>query len=56
MGQRRTNRKPEKVCRGCGRSFEWRKKWKACWNEIRYCSERCRRRKQMASPPESNQR
>ncbi|WP_416378454.1 DUF2256 domain-containing protein [Enterobacter roggenkampii] len=21
----------------------WRKKWAKCWNEVKYCSERCRR-------------
>lgn len=22
--------------------FEWRKKWSSCWDEVRYCSTRCR--------------
>ena len=34
--------KPEKVCLQCGRSFEWRKKWEKNWDEIKYCSDRCR--------------
>ncbi|MEQ9298537.1 MAG: DUF2256 domain-containing protein [Cyclobacteriaceae bacterium] len=34
---------PEKICVTCGRPFTWRKKWNACWEEVRYCSERCRR-------------
>lgn len=34
--------KLEKVCVQCGRSFEWRKKWEKNWNEIKYCSDRCR--------------
>ncbi|MDR9878500.1 DUF2256 domain-containing protein [Pseudomonas allii] len=25
--------------------FTWRKKWARCWEEDRYCSERCRRTK-----------
>jgi len=25
--------------------FEWRKKWSACWDEVRYCSSRCRNQK-----------
>ncbi|CDN16580.1 hypothetical protein RintRC_0546 [Richelia intracellularis] len=29
----------------CQRPFTWRKKWKDCWNEVKYCSERCRRRR-----------
>ena len=34
-----------KVCPVCGRPFQWRKKWKDVWEEVRYCSERCRRRR-----------
>ncbi|NYS60287.1 DUF2256 domain-containing protein [Vreelandella salicampi] len=34
---------PEKTCAHCKRSFTWRKKWARCWNNVRYCSERCRR-------------
>jgi len=36
---------PEKICPVCKRPFTWRKKWKKNWNEIKYCSERCRREK-----------
>jgi hypothetical protein len=35
--------RPTKTCPICGRPFQWRKKWKAVWDEVRYCSERCRR-------------
>jgi hypothetical protein len=34
---------PAKPCQGCGRSFAWRKKWERCWDEVRFCSDRCRR-------------
>lgn len=34
-----------KTCSSCGRVIEWRKKWQRNWSEIRYCSDRCRRRK-----------
>ncbi len=34
---------PSKVCAACGRPFAWRKKWEKVWDEVRYCSERCRR-------------
>jgi hypothetical protein len=34
---------PTKVCVVCQRPFAWRKKWERCWDEVRYCSERCRR-------------
>ena len=36
---------PNKDCVVCKRPFEWRKKWERCWNEVRYCSERCRRQR-----------
>ncbi|WP_093070340.1 DUF2256 domain-containing protein [Thiothrix caldifontis] len=34
---------PHKTCTVCQRPFAWRKKWAACWDEVKYCSERCRR-------------
>ena len=33
---------PTKRCAGCGLPFAWRKKWARDWEEVRYCSERCR--------------
>jgi hypothetical protein len=42
---------PEKVCPVCGRPFTWRKKWERVWDEVRYCSERCRRRRVGGAPP-----
>ena len=35
---------PSKVCASCGRRFEWRAKWARSWDEVRYCSDACRRR------------
>ncbi|MFM9939735.1 MAG: DUF2256 domain-containing protein [Hyphomicrobiaceae bacterium] len=26
----------------CGRPFAWRKKWSRDWEEVKYCSDRCR--------------
>jgi len=43
--------RPTKVCPVCGRPFQWRKKWKDVWEEVRYCSERCRRRRSSATDP-----
>jgi hypothetical protein len=34
---------PTKSCAHCGREIIWRKRWERCWEEIRYCGERCRR-------------
>ncbi|MDX1401618.1 MAG: DUF2256 domain-containing protein [Kiloniellales bacterium] len=36
---------PKKTCITCGRFFIWRSKWANCWTNIKYCSERCRRRR-----------
>lgn len=33
---------PTKICATCGRPFAWRKKWAAVWDEVRFCSDRCR--------------
>ncbi|NLS12098.1 DUF2256 domain-containing protein [Vibrio sp. SM6] len=33
---------PSKVCPVCQRPFNWRKKWQKQWEEVRYCSKRCR--------------
>ncbi|MFL2540477.1 MAG: DUF2256 domain-containing protein [Candidatus Latescibacterota bacterium] len=34
---------PSKTCLCCQRKFAWRRKWSKCWEEVKYCSERCRR-------------
>ncbi|ESW61227.1 MAG: hypothetical protein Q27BPR15_07665 [Rhodobacter sp. CACIA14H1] len=39
---RRKGDLPQKVCACCGRPFAWRKKWEKVWDEVRYCSDRCR--------------
>lgn len=36
---------PSKVCLVCEKPFNWRKKWRKDWEEVKYCSERCRRNK-----------
>jgi hypothetical protein len=36
---------PEKICLTCGRPFTWRKKWEKVWEEVKYCSDRCRQEK-----------
>ena len=32
-----------KTCAACGRTIEWRKKWERDWDEVRWCSDACRR-------------
>lgn len=34
---------PNKLCPVCDRDFTWRKKWIRVWNNVIYCSEKCRR-------------
>ncbi|TBM98512.1 DUF2256 domain-containing protein [Hyunsoonleella flava] len=36
---------PQKTCKTCKRPFTWRKKWQHNWDNVKYCSERCRRNK-----------
>ena len=33
---------PSKVCPVCERAFTWRKKWQRDWENVVYCSDRCR--------------
>lgn len=35
---------PEKTCVACGRRMQWRKKWARDWDDVRHCSDSCRRR------------
>ena len=32
-----------KICARCARPFRWRKKWARVWEEVRYCSDACRK-------------
>lgn len=34
---------PQKTCAACGRAFTWRKKWEKNWDDVRYCSDACRK-------------
>ncbi len=45
--------RPTKVCMVCGRPFQWRKKWKDVWDDVRYCSDRCRRNRSQKRAPRS---
>ena len=33
---------PQKICGTCGLPFSWRRKWSRDWDNVRYCSRRCR--------------
>jgi hypothetical protein len=36
---------PQKTCVACGLPFSWRKKWAKDWDQVLYCSDRCRSNK-----------
>ncbi|WP_370225402.1 DUF2256 domain-containing protein [Pararhodobacter marinus] len=39
---RRKGDLPVKTCAQCGRPMVWRKAWAKTWDEVKYCSDRCR--------------
>ena len=45
----RTTPHKDKICKTCGRAFQWRKKWAQDWDVVKYCSDACRNRKASAS-------
>jgi hypothetical protein len=36
---------PTKTCATCGRTMTWRKAWAKNWDEVKFCSDRCRSHK-----------
>jgi hypothetical protein len=45
MKMQKKSNLPTKICVTCGRPFTWRKKWEKVWEEVKYCSDRCRNEK-----------
>lgn len=45
----------EKTCTVCGRRIEWRKKWAKSWDQVKYCSDACRRNKRSGTQQELEQ-
>ncbi|WP_394353249.1 DUF2256 domain-containing protein [Limnovirga soli] len=39
---------PQKICVVCSRPFSWRKKWEKVWDEVKYCSNKCRHQRPAA--------
>ncbi len=35
---------PQKICISCQRPFSWRKKWERDWDEVKYCSKKCKKK------------
>ena len=36
---------PTKICPVCQRPFTWRKKWERDWENVIYCSQKCKKEK-----------
>lgn len=34
---------PTKDCVACGRPMSWRKRWARNWDDVKYCSDACRK-------------
>jgi len=34
---------PSKLCVACRRPMTWRKRWERHWDEVKFCSDACRR-------------
>ncbi|MBC7527202.1 MAG: DUF2256 domain-containing protein [Chthonomonadaceae bacterium] len=49
---RNPNQLPTKICMTCGKPFTWRKKWEKNWDEVKFCSDKCRSQK----PTEKSQK
>ena len=45
---RRKGDLPQKPCATCGRPFAWRRKWAKVWDDVRHCSDACRRTRSKA--------
>jgi hypothetical protein len=41
-GGKKPSERDSKVCAVCGKPFSWRKKWERDWENVKYCSDRCR--------------
>lgn len=36
---------PQRICAVCKKPFSWRKKWERVWDEVKFCSDKCRMNK-----------
>ena len=43
------SKQAEKVCVRCGRTMQWRAKWAKNWEQVKYCSDQCRRTRATAT-------
>ncbi|MGY8772964.1 MAG: DUF2256 domain-containing protein [Gammaproteobacteria bacterium] len=42
MAEHRKINLPKKICYYCKKQFAWRKKWERAWEEIKFCSLKCK--------------
>ncbi|MDH7943403.1 DUF2256 domain-containing protein [Pseudohongiella sp. SYSU M77423] len=42
---------PSKPCKTCGREMSWRKAWAKNWDQVLYCSDKCRASKNKSAGP-----
>ena len=45
---------PSKICIICKRPFNWRKKWSKVWDEVKYCSNACKKKITRSGAPKSH--
>ena len=50
MKMRRKSDLPQKTCQACGPPFPCRSKWEKVWDEVKYCSDRCRKEARTRPP------
>ncbi|MBA4206591.1 DUF2256 domain-containing protein [Pannonibacter phragmitetus] len=50
MKMRKKSDLPVKTCRTCARPFTWRRKWARDWDNVLYCSDRCRSTRNNCGP------
>lgn len=53
---RRKGDLPSKDCGVCGRPMAWRRKWALNWEQVKYCSDACRRGTPRGAPLQSGAR
>ncbi len=41
-GGKKPSERPSKICPVCGLPFTWRKAWRNNWDNVIYCSDKCR--------------
>jgi hypothetical protein len=42
-GGKKPSERDSKICPVCNKPFTWRKKWSRDWENVIYCSDRCRK-------------